>query len=334
MVLTTQDGIAPVDVAEAVDSNMYSMDFCAMGTTCAIRYNSRSISAAKELERGIVSWIRSFEERYSRFKKDSIISRINRNAGIAPVEIDEELASIFALCDHFYWDTSGVFDPSALPLIQLWDYHAEDPVIPSDDEVESALELVGWKKVQRERNSVFLPYKGMALDVGGIGKEYAVDRVVEMALAQGVDSLMVNFGQDIRVCGNPPHPGPWRIGLENPSDPGVAWCCLGVRNRAVASSGDYYRGFEKDGVLYGHILDPRTGCPVNNGCKSVSVVAQTCTEAGIMSTTAFVLGKEEGVAFLRRHHHVDGCIVAGHGGCQTPGFARYVIGDKNKETVR
>ena len=123
----------------------------------------------------------------------------------------------------------------------------------------------------------------MCLDLGGVGKEYAVDLCVAMAANHGVQNLLVDFGQDIRVQGQPPGRPAWHVGLENPRQPGTCWASVAVRGHAVATSGDYLRHFVHEGRRYGHIIDPRSGYPVNNDCRSVSVIAPTCTTAGILT---------------------------------------------------
>jgi thiamine biosynthesis lipoprotein len=273
----------------------------------------------------VLTWLAGFEARYSRFLPDSLISRINAAAGREWVETDEELDSMFAICDWFHWMTQGIFDPSMLPLARLWDYHRPPCTLPGAGEVARALSLLGWKKVEREKGRVFLPDAGMAIDLGGVGKEYAVDRVFEMALAAGMENVMVDFGHDLRTRGEPPEGGPWRIGLEHPSVPGRCWGGVAITDRAVASSGTYQRFFEVDGERYSHILDPRTGWPVRSGVDAVSVVAPTCTEAGILSTTALILGPDEGRQLIERSAHAAGCIWSNGNRIHTRGFDDYVL---------
>lgn len=303
----------------------YRLDFQAMGTVCKIDFALPSRARAEDFKIQVLEWLDGFENQFSRFRPGSLVSRINQAAGREWVEIDDEAASLFALCDWFHWVTRGIFDPTSLPLLQLWDYHAANPVIPSDDQIQQALDHIGWKKLQRDGTRVFLPEPGMGLDVGGIGKEYAVDRVIEIAAAHGIASCLVDFGHDLRVRGEPPEKGPWRIGLEDPRDPNRCWGGVTVRDRAVTSSGDYFRHFEIDGRRYGHILDPRTGRPVANGCRAVAVVAPTCTEAGILSTTAFILGPREGRDFLELQYQAAGCLWDETRCIQTRRFHEYLI---------
>jgi thiamine biosynthesis lipoprotein len=282
--------------------------FEAFGTLCDVQFESPSFAREQSFRKAVVDWVCAFEQRFSRFRPDSLISRINAAAGAEWVAVDEEADSLFALCDWFHWSTQGIFDPAILPLIKLWDYHNPQPVVPDDTAVRTALSQCGWSRVKREKGRIFLPEKGMGLDIGGIGKEYAVDCVLTMAGKTGLRNMLVNFGHDVRACGEAPGGGPWRIGLEDPRDPGRCWAGVAVRDRAVTTSGDYIRNFTFNGRRFGHIIDARTGYPVANGCKAVSVIAPTCTEAGILSTAAFILGGEEGVRFLSRYHHTEGCV--------------------------
>jgi thiamine biosynthesis lipoprotein len=300
------------------------VSFRAMGTDCQLMYCADSRGRGKEFRDHAVEWVMDFERKYSRFREDSMISEINRNAGVSWMETDEELDSMLVLCDWFNWDTGGVFDPTSLPLARLWDYHGETPRVPSAAEVERAKALVGWSKVQRRKGGIFLPEAGMALDLGGIGKEYAVDRVFEMAQAAGFKDVMVDFGRDIRVGGESPNTGGWRIGLEHPLDPGRCWTALLLSNRAVTTSGDYLRGFTAGGRYYGHILDPRTGYPTDNGCRACSVIAPTCTEAGIISTAALILGREGTLSLIGRHSLAAACLWQGEHLYETPRFANYL----------
>ncbi len=299
--------------------------FPAMGTQCQIIFRAPSQKQAAAFREAAIGWVTEFENKYSRFKGDSLISEINREAGERWVETDAELDSILSLCDWYHWSTGGVFDPTALPLIRLWDYRKDSPVIPTDAEIAAALELTGWSKVQRKSGGVFLPRAGMCIDLGGIGKEYAVDRVLEMSARWGIREIMVDFGRDIRVAGQGPHGGGWRVGLEHPDDPGRCWGGVMVNDRAVATSGDYLRAFEIDGRRYGHIIDPRTGHPVANGCNAATVIAQGCTEAGVLSTAALVLGQKEGLVLISQSCLAQGCVWRNGQRLETARFDDFVL---------
>jgi thiamine biosynthesis lipoprotein len=327
MVLTPPDVHQRIRASASVSARAgeHHLQFEAMATRCRVSFSGPA-AAAKAFPAAVVAWVAQFEARYSRFLPDSLVSRINQNAGVGWVDIDAETAAIFGLCDEAHFLTRGVFDPTALPLIKLWNWKAVPPVVPGDAEIQAAMKLVGWPKVQRAPGKVFLPATGMSIDLGGIGKEYAVDRVAQIATQHGITSALVDFGQDVFTLGVPADGRPaWHIGLEDPQNPGKCWAGVAARNQAVATSGDYFRRFEIDGKRYGHIIDVRTGRPVANGCRAVSVIGPSCTLAGLLATAAFVLGAEEGIQLLDAMPNMAGCITLEERRVQTRRFHEYVV---------
>ena len=294
-----------------------------MGTHCRVNFVANDRVLAESFQSEVYRWVSWFEAQYSRFIPDSLIGRINAAAGKDWFEVDAETDALFNLCHEMVFFTRGVFDPTSLPLMRLWNWKANPPTVPTDAAIAAARELVGWRKVQRRKGGIFLPKEGMSLDLGGIGKEYAVDRVMEMGLHRGITNILVDFGQDVRVHGQPPGRAFWHVGLEDPAHPGNCWTGVTINNHAVATSGDYVRSFMVGGRRYGHIIDVRDGYPVNNGCLSVSIIAPHCTMAGILSTSAFVLGHKEGLDLIRICPGVEGAITTDQGCFQTPNFTRY-----------
>jgi FAD:protein FMN transferase len=270
-----------------------------------------------------LGWLTAFEAKYSRFLPDSLIARINAAAGREPVAVDAEADALFALCDQLWFLTRGILDPTAGPLVRLWDWKTGR--VPGEAELAAALALVGWRKVQRQPGRIFLPQFGMALDLGGMGKEYAVDQLVLRLVQGGATGVLVDLGADVRVHGVPPDGRPaWKIGLENPQRPGAAWADVVLSGGAVATSGDYVRAFEAGGRRFGHILDPRTGRPVDNGLRAVHVLAPSCTQAGMLSTAAFVLGPDEGRKLLETAPGAEGSLVTAHGHIATSRFHEHL----------
>lgn len=311
---------------DAGAGTMRKLSFPALGTVCEVQYVVPGGAAqAVAFERAAVAWVEEFEAKYSRFRPTSLVSTINAAAGRSWVAVDEDMNRLLGLCDILHGMTNGVLDPTALPLIELWNWKTEHPVLPTAEHIETARLLVGWKKVQRAPGRILLPEPGMALDFGGFGKEYAVDIVAQLALDHGITNVLVDFGHDMRALGAPAGKPLWHIGLENPQDPGKARGSLGISGRGVASSGDYIRHFKLNGRRYGHIIDPRTGWPVNNGCTQATVIADTCLQAGVLSTTAFVLGQSEGIKFLQGFPRSEGLIVTQNSRAQTPGFFNHVV---------
>jgi len=303
------------------------LSFPALGTTCEVQYVAPGGSTqADGFESAATGWVNAFEAKYTRFRPSSLVSRINAAAGQSWIEVDDDDEQLFQLCDALYAMTQGVLDPTALPLIRLWNWKAEHPVIPKEEEIAVARRLVGWKKVLRQPGRVFLPEPGMALDFGGFGKEYAVDFVAEIAVRHGIENVLVDFGHDLRALGLPPGRPAWHIGLEDPQQPGSFKSSLAISGgKGVASSGDYIRCFRMNGRRYGHIVDPRTGHPVANGCTQATIVADSCLQAGVLSTAAFVLGVPAGLDLIQSCPGAEGLLVTEHTRAQTRGFFHYVV---------
>ena len=329
MVLTMTDSNAVVhervkrSAQSTLSGDFYKLSFQAMNTVCRVHFRTTNAKLARDVQTEVLQWVAWFEARYSRFIPDSLIGRINAAAGKHWVDVDPETDVLFNLCQEMIFFTRGVFDPTALPLIRLWNWKANPPVVPDTAAVQAAQELVGWRKIQRRPGGIFLPGEGMCLDLGGIGKEYAVDRVLTLVREQGIESVLVDFGADVRVHGEPPEKGAWHIGLEDPKNPGRVWTGVAVTNHAVATSGDYLRHFLLQGRRYGHILDPRSGYPVNNGILSVSVIAPHCTVAGILSTSVCVLGPKEGMDLISLCPGAEGYVTTENTRFQTKGFYAY-----------
>ncbi len=224
------------------------------------------------------------------------------------MEVDAETDRLFSFCQELFFFTRGAFDPTALPLIKLWNWKAHPPTIPDDNAIRAARELVGWNKIHRRAGGIFLPQTGMAVDLGGIGKEYAVDCVMNMAIQRDIPNVLVDFGQDVRVRGRAPDKDFWLVGLEDAHSPGKCWAGVAVTDHAVATSGDYLRNFVFNGRRYGHILDPRTGYPADSDCRAASIIAPSCTVAGLLSTTACIVGAKEAMQLIELHPGAAGAI--------------------------
>ena len=298
----------------------------ALGTVCEVQYVCPDAAVARRFEADVIAWVAAFEARYSRFRPDSLIGKINAASGRDWVEVDAEMDQMLNFCASLYFLTKGVMDVTALPVLRLWDYKAATPRIPTDTEVAAALRLVGWSKIQRAPGKVRLPEAGMAIDFGGWGKEYAVDAIATLAKARGLTNVLVDFGHDIMAVGTAPGKPGWHIGLEDPANPsGPCKGSLAAANVGVACSGDYLRGFTIDGKRYGHIVSPRTGRPVANGCRQVTVVAPTCLQAGALSTAIFILGPDAGLRLTAEMMGAEARVVTEQAIHQSKGFFHYVV---------
>lgn len=302
-----------------------TLAFKAMGTNCSVKFRLDDELKSLEFARTVLDWVSRFEARYSRFRPDSVITAINREAGGSWVAVDDETEAMLDLAEQVHQQSDGVVDATMLPLLRVWDWKQSHETLPAPSAVKAALERTGWRLVERRKGAVRLPLPGMGLDFGGFGKEYAVDQVVKLARAKGIHHALIDFGRDIfAMGGNGEHPF-WHIGIEDGNHPGNCWGGLAVSDQAVCSSGDYHRFFSHAGKRYGHILDPRTGWPSANGMRAVTVVAPSCLQAGIYSTAVFVLGARKGLHLASLARGVEVCAQSESGIEGSRGFGRFLV---------
>jgi FAD:protein FMN transferase len=322
---TLRDRFAAVRPEDAGDG-FWQVDFRSLGSACGLFFAAPGLTEAGAYSRAALHWLARFEARWSRYLADSHLSLINRRAGGDWTETDQELEVLLELCAHYHFSTRGIFDATSLPLSRLWDWRQPHPELPAPQAVAAARALVGWEKVEREKGRVRLAMPGMELDLGGVGKEFAVDCVAGLAAGFGISRAMVDLGGDIAVLGEPPEGGSWYIGLEDPQDNTRSFCGIRLRGgSAVATSGDYRRRFESGGKTYGHIIDSRSGYPVAHGTRACTVIAPRCTTAGLLSTTAMVLGGQEAVALIDRTPGAEGCLWHQGRLHESRGFRRSVL---------
>jgi len=273
-----------------------------MGSPCELhlydpeaRHPGRPSSTLESLFETGRSEIVRLEEKYSRFLDTSVVSRINADAGrSAGTPIDPETRALFEYADSAHRASGGRFDVTSGVLRRVWDFRSQR--LPEPAALECVRRKIGWERVELEADRIRLPEPGMEIDLGGIVKEYAADRVVALLRSHGVRHGLVDLGGDIAVIGPHPDGRPWIVGIRDPFGRTEAIARVALRDGAVASSGDYERGMWVDGRRYSHILDPRTGWPVD-GLTAVSVVAARCVVAGTGATVAMLAG-EDGADFL------------------------------------
>jgi thiamine biosynthesis lipoprotein len=263
--------------------------FTAMGSPCEILVESDDRALAGQLTRTAAAEAWRIEDKFSRYIPGNIVDRINTSAG-RPVEVDEETASMLDFAATLYALSDGRFDITSGVLREVWTFD-EKATIPSRQAVKDVLQRVGWHRADW-RSPILGLQPGMQIDLGGIGKEYAVDRVVGILGDVAACSALVNFGGDLAVARPPRQREAWRVGIEAVSaETADAGMVLDIRAGALATSGDARRFLLKDGRRYGHILDPRNGWPVEGAPRSVTVAADTCTQAGMLSTLAMLQGR-------------------------------------------
>ncbi|MEP7246349.1 MAG: FAD:protein FMN transferase [Gammaproteobacteria bacterium] len=271
---------------EAREPGIWAATFFAMGSPCEILFATPDSQLAKRAgEMGArEAW--RIERKYSRYRKDSVVSAINRSRG-QPMHVDAETAALLDYAAECYRVSDGMFDITSGVLRRVWKFDGSDRV-PSAAEVQALLPQVGFHKLDWQSPAITLPDR-MEIDFGGIGKEYAVDRVLQLITTRLDCAVLVNFGGDL-CTHRAPASGPWRVGIERPDTDREARLMLDLSCGALATSGDTRRYLLRGGVRYGHILDPRTGWPVSGGPRSVSVAAGCCVHAGMLASVAMLQG--------------------------------------------
>jgi thiamine biosynthesis lipoprotein len=257
-----------------------------MASPCELLVSVEDQSAALEYGNLVAAETWRIERKYSRYRSDSVIAWIHANRGRS-LKMDEETASLLNFASACYEASEGLFDITSGILRRVWTFDGSDR-IPEAAAVAELLPMIGFGKLQWDASRLLVP-SGMELDLGGIGKEYAVDRAFELLAAQCSDPFLLNIGGDLRSNRAPSH-APWRVGIERPDADREATLILDLQRGALATSGDSRRFLLKGGIRYGHILDPRTGWPVPAAPRSVTVAAGSCTEAGQLSTLALLHG--------------------------------------------
>jgi FAD:protein FMN transferase len=260
--------------------------FNAMASPCEVLLRASHLGMARELGECAAEEAWRIEEKFSRYRADSVVSHLHAHPGI-PVEVDQETASLLDFAQRCYGISDGMFDITSGVMRRAWTFDGSDH-LPKPEAIAALLPFIGFEKLNWQSPIIEVP-AGMELDFGGIGKEYAVDRVYELLSKQRPGPFLVNFGGDLRASGPPPG-GSWQIGVEKPGHERDACMMLNLEHGALATSGDSRRFVLRDGVRYGHVLNPKTGWPVLHAPRSVTVAASSCTEAGMLSTLALLQG--------------------------------------------
>jgi len=271
--------------------------FRAMAAEHEVKLWSDDEARARRAADAVMADVLRIEAKYSRYRDDSVTSRINREAGRAAIVIDGETAALLSYADRCHRLSDGRFDITSGVLRRAWDFGRTPPRLPDSAGLAAARALIGWNRVEWDGHAIRLPEPGMEIDFGGIGKEYAADRAATLCIEHGIAHGLVNLGGDVRAIGPQPDGAPWRVGIRHPRRAGAVLATVALEAGAVATSGDYERCFEISGQRYCHILNPGTGLPVAHW-QSVSVIAPLCVVAGSCATIAMLL-ERKAEAFLR-----------------------------------
>jgi FAD:protein FMN transferase len=276
---------------------LFRFDFHAMASANELQIWHDDEVRARKLADTAIADVRRIEAKYSRYRDDSVTTRINRAAGGASIAIDAETFALLGYADHCHRLSGGRFDITSGVLRRAWDFRSP-PRLPGEAEIAAAVALIDWPGVEWSRRDVRLPRRGMEIDLGGIGKEYAADRMATICHDGGAMHALANLGGDVRAAGPQQDGSPWRVGISHPRLADALVATVELDGGAVATSGDYERFFDVDGRRYCHLIEARSGRPVTYW-QSVSVIAPLCVLAGSCATIA-MLYESEAEAFLSR----------------------------------
>lgn len=249
----------------------------------------------------VAALIREIESQISQHIAESELGRLNSMAAGVPVELSERTFELLKRSKELSEASQGAFDITIAPLVNGWGITGLDPQVPTPQKVQDLLSLGGLQELELDEanHTAHLPREGMAVDLGGIAKGWTADRIREVALQNGITHGYVSLGGNLMVIGAKPDGAPFKFGVRDPR--GDATSYIGIvtlEGKTMATTGDYERFFEQDGVRYHHVLDPRTGYPAQGGLISVSVICEDGALADYLSTTLFVLGKERALDAL------------------------------------
>ena len=241
-----------------------------------------------------------YESVLSKTAKDSDVWTLNHAEG-APVAVRDETVAVLRLALEIGEASGGAFDVTIAPLSGLWDFRAEQPSVPDAELLSEAAKRVDYKNVAIDGGTVMLQ-NGAEIDLGGVAKGYIADRVAEYLLSCGVTGFCVNMGGNVVTHGTKPNGASWTIGIRDPNGtPQQSEEVLSLEDAAVVTSGNYERFFLLDGVRYHHVLDPKTGMPIQNGLASVTIIGTRSALCDALSTACFVLGEEASRPLLDRY---------------------------------
>jgi FAD:protein FMN transferase len=268
------------------DNRNFTAQFTAMASPCAVIVDCADVDLCNRLAAVVRGEAERIEAKFSRYRP-SVVTSINQSAG-SRVEVDAETADLLDYATECYELSGHRFDITSGALRRVWRFDGSRP-FPAADEIAEVMQVVGWHRVWWERPYLTLG-PGMEIDFGGIGKEYAVDRALALAQDEFDVPALVNFGGDLRVSGARADGGAWRVAIEDVDTDGKPSGFLDLSRGALATSGDAHRFILHDGRRFGHVLDPLTGWPVSGAPRSVTVHADSCSEAGLLAKLSLMSG--------------------------------------------
>ncbi len=295
------------DIASDAVSEPNTRNIFAMDTTMDLTvYGNSNILDKAEAE------IMRIDKMLSKTNKDSEIYRLNESG---KTEISDETKELILKAVEISEKTNGVFDITIEPIMSLWGFSNENFRVPATSELADVLKKVNYKNILLNGNNIISLSGNSRIDLGGIAKGFTSDRLTELFKNEGVESAIISLGGNVQAIGKKPDGSRWKIAVQNPfgdaQHPYIG--VIEAEDKAVITSGGYQRYFEKDGIIYHHIIDPATGYPASNGLSSVTIVSKSGTLADALSTSIYIMGLEDGISFWKQYDDFDVVFVTDNG---------------------
>lgn len=305
-------------------------EFFAMDTYITMTaYGRNAETALSDAEDKLIE----LEHLWSVTNLDSDIYAVNHSGG-HPVSVSEETAELLSFALQMAEETDGALEPTIYPVLTAWGFTTEENRVPSDAEITELLKNVGYERIRLEDTTVQLE-RNMMLDLGSVGKGYAGDLATGILQSKGITSALLNLGGNVQAIGSRTDGNPWRIGIRDPFSEGMVGV-LEIQNMAVVTSGNYERYFiGEDGKQYGHIIEPATGYPVNNGLGSITVIAKEGRLCDALSTSLYVMGMDRAVEYWKQHQNFEMIVITDDGKIYlTDGISNHFTLDNNHSTMK
>lgn len=291
-----------------------------MGTTYQVKVVCGPFKSISKVRQRIDERLEQINQSMSTYRKDSEISRFNALKAVdTPFAVSADFLNVLKVAGELYRITGGAWDGTVNPLVNLWGFGKDGLVthIPSDEAVQAALGKVGFDHLAIRGDGHLVKKKAaVSLDLASIAKGYGVDQVAGVLRGMGFEDFLVEIGGEVFAAGVRLDGKQWRVGINQPRRDAALddiYAVVVLKDRAMATSGDYRRFYQIGDRVYSHIIDPATGYPLQNGVVSASVIAENCTLADGLATALMVMGPEAGVALLDRLSDVQGLIVVRRG---------------------
>lgn len=280
-----------------------------MGTVVSVTlYDNKDEKILDE----VFNKVKELESTLSINENGTLVDKINESAGIEPVKVDPDTYTLIKKGVEYSKLSNGLFDITVGPIVKLWNIGLPEAKVPTQEEINSKLPLVGYNDLELNdtEKTIFLKRKGMMIDLGGIAKGYTADVISNILSNNNVKSAIIDLGGNIYAHGEKVNGESWKIGIQNPfSDRGGTVGTITVKNKSVVTSGIYERYIEQDGVKYHHILSPSTGYPYDNEIAGITIVSNESADGDALSTSVFAMGVDEGIKFVNTLSDIDAIFV-------------------------